>query len=101
MRNSFIVGLFIIALLAALPCAAQKAVETKESIAEYGPAKEGEKGVVSEKEMTPLDIGEATDESCGSDYGVDKPALMPPGEMYDENTGLPNSVESDTCGEIE
>jgi hypothetical protein len=35
------------------------------------------------------------------EYGVDRPRVMPSWETNDENTGLPDVVESDKEGELE
>jgi len=55
---------------------------------------------LDEKIAPSTDVAEDADtEKEGS--GVNKENLMPPGQTYDTNTGMPNAVESDTAGEIE
>jgi hypothetical protein len=56
----------------------------------------------SNSEMKEIDTGSGSNEAVSEeDYGVDQPGLMPEGEVYDENTGMPNVVPSDTEGELE
>jgi len=48
-----------------------------------------------------IDTGEEDDQPADMKYGVNNTQMMPSYDSYDENTGLPNVVESDTAGELE
>jgi len=48
-----------------------------------------------------IDTGEEDSRPVDMEYGVNNTEMMPPYDSYDENTGLPNVVESDTAGELE
>lgn len=58
-------------------------------------------GEKSDEMAVPADTAEDSDVGEREDSGVGRENLMPPGQTYDENTGMPNTVESDTDGEIE
>ncbi|MFA6142953.1 MAG: hypothetical protein WC738_06660 [Candidatus Omnitrophota bacterium] len=55
----------------------------------------------SDKGMASAKAAEDTDAEEMESSGVNRENLMPPGQTYDTNTGMPNTVESDTNGEIE
>lgn len=48
-----------------------------------------------------IDTGEEDNRPVDMKYGVSNTEMMPSYDSYDENTGLPNVVESDTAGELE
>ena len=53
------------------------------------------------KKLKEIDVGEAGTAVEDEGYGVDQENPTSPGGIYDENTGLPNVVESDKTGELE
>ena len=59
----------------------------------------GSADVKSQEKEIVVDSNERA--SNGKEFGVGKENEMPSGETYDQNTGLPNVVESDKEGEIE
>jgi len=48
-----------------------------------------------------LDEGGPDKNIYTNDGGVDDAGTMPPYESYDENTGLPDTVPSDTAGQLD
>lgn len=72
---------------------AKKAAPVTKTVSVAG-EKPGEKAVST-------DMDEAADIGEKDDSGVNRENLMPPGQTYDTNTGMPNAVGSDTAGEIE
>ena len=55
--------------------------------------------VLSQGKEIVVDSNEAL--SDDKDYGVGEVREMPESDTYDQNTGMPNVVGSDTAGEIE
>lgn len=63
------------------------------------------KTVVAEEktgsQLKEIDVGGETTAVEEEGYGVEERSQVSPGGTYDENTGLPNVVESDKTGELE
>lgn len=53
-----------------------------------------------DQNLKPVDVGPTTG-TASEDYGVNRPRVMPAGETYDENTGLPDVVQSDAEDNLE
>ncbi|MFH0764153.1 MAG: hypothetical protein V1927_04045 [Candidatus Omnitrophota bacterium] len=51
-------------------------------------------------DLKEIDTGGAETAVVEEDYGVNDDDPMAPGGIYDENTGLPDVVESDKFGEL-
>ena len=75
----------------------------------YTEGTQAEEGVAAETAMTEDDesaglkeiyTGEGDERPPETEYGVDRPSVMPPYETYDEDTGLHDAVESDAVGEF-
>ncbi|MDP2913766.1 MAG: hypothetical protein Q8N91_07190 [Candidatus Omnitrophota bacterium] len=96
MKYAFIVIYIIIFILCATSfCGAEKKQKIEKPAAETAIEKD------DSAKLKHIDTGEDDGQVHEAEYGVNKPELMPPGQSYDENTGLPNIVESDAGGEIE
>lgn len=70
---------------------------------------QAEEGVAVETAMTEDDesaglkeiyTGEEDERPPETEYGVDRPNVMPSYEYYDEDTGLHDAVESDAVGDF-
>lgn len=96
MRYMFMAWILAFALCAAPVFAEEESQETAESGVEADEAEEA-----SSDEPEDIYTGEEDERAPETEYGASRPDLMPPGESYDENTGLPNVTGSDTDGEIE
>ena len=70
---------------------AQKTTAAKTVVTEENP----------DSKMKEIDTGNGGGNPIKEGYGVDQQRTMPAGQTYDENTGLPNTVESDKAGELE
>lgn len=95
MKHVLVWAIFALVLCGG-PCWTAGAIQDEEVI-RTGSEEEGE------GDLRPIDVSEDGGHGglVDSEYGVDDPPMVPPGDFYDENTGLPNVTESDTAGEIE
>jgi hypothetical protein len=48
-----------------------------------------------------IDTSDSGRQPVNVDYGMDQGSEMPQGQVYDQNTGMPDVVPSDREGEIE
>lgn len=58
-------------------------------------------GAAVDSQTRSIDVEHPTDMSDEAESGVNNQREMPQSQTYDDNTGLPNVVESDKTGEIE
>lgn len=56
--------------------------------------------VGGEEGMKHIDTSGGNAMEASSNWGLNKKRVMPPYQTYDQQTGMPNNVESDTAGEI-
>ena len=87
----------IAAIMVCAPCLISMAAGEEKSSPIVQTVVEEESG----SKLKHLDIGDDERPSKPRDTSASEGNLMPMGESYDENTGLPNVVKSDTVGEIE
>lgn len=96
MKYAFLIICIIILMLSITSfCVAEKNQKIEKPAAETAIDEGGS------AKLMHIDTGEDDGQAHETEYGVNKPELMPPDQSYDENTGLPNIVESDAEGEIE
>ena len=96
MKHALIVCIFALVLCAA-SFGAAAGMQAEEGVA-------AETAMTEEDESTGLKeiyTGEGDERPPETEYGVDRPGVMPSYETYDEDTGLHDSVESDRVGEFE
>lgn len=85
------------AVMVCAPCLVSMAAEEEKSSPVVQTVVEEESG----SKLKHLDVGDDERPSRERDTSASEGNPMPLGESYDENTGLPNVVKSDTVGEVE
>lgn len=95
MRYFYMIVVLTCAIFSNMPCDAEETKAKKETAQKTVIVEEG--GVGGKH----INVGNTEDNSGRSESGVGAERPMPTWETYDQNTGLPDVVPSDSYGEYE